>query len=155
MAAAIAIVLDGNSDAALGRVAEWGDGWYGFDLARVTEAAERIAFLGDQCAQRGSDRSELRVTVAVRELHISDLVALADLGVDGTGSSSPSRRRKRFPAGRRRLGVRELASEHCADVGALDDVIEAGEHEIVINIPLQFAFQDFVHDLWLPPVVGA
>lgn len=80
--AAIPIVLGGNSDAALRRVADWGDGWYGFNLAGVTEAAERIAFLGDQCAQRGRDRSELRVTVALRELHVGDVGALADLGVD-------------------------------------------------------------------------
>ena len=37
------------------------------------------------------------------------------------------------------------------DVGTLDDVIEAGEHEIVVNLPLQFAFQDFVHGMRLPP----
>jgi probable F420-dependent oxidoreductase len=78
----IPIVLGGNSDAALRRVAAWGDGWYGFNLADVAEAAERISFLDDQCAQSGRDRSELRVTVALRELRIDDVVALADLGVD-------------------------------------------------------------------------
>ena len=31
----IPIVLGGNSDAALRRVAAWGDGWYGFNLAGV------------------------------------------------------------------------------------------------------------------------
>ena len=78
----IPIVLGGNSDVALRRVAAWGDGWYGFNLADVAEAAERIAFLGDQCAEHGRDRSELRVTVALRDLRIDDVVALADLGVD-------------------------------------------------------------------------
>lgn len=78
----IPIVLGGNSDAALRRVAAWGDGWYGFNLAGVTEAKERIAFLGDQCDERGRDRNEFRVTVALRELRIDDVVALADLGVD-------------------------------------------------------------------------
>ncbi len=48
----------------------------------MREAADRIAFLGDRCAECGRDRSELRVTVALRELHIRDVVALADLGVD-------------------------------------------------------------------------
>lgn len=78
----IPIVLGGNSDAALRRVAAWGDGWYGFNLADVAEVAERIAFLGDQCAEHGRDRSELRVTVALRELRSDDVAALADLGVD-------------------------------------------------------------------------
>ncbi|MFI5507573.1 LLM class F420-dependent oxidoreductase [Mycobacterium sp. NPDC051804] len=80
--ASIPIVLGGNSDAALRRVAAWGDGWYGFNLAGVAEAAERIAYLGDQCAELGRNRSELRVTVALRELQIDDAAALADLGVD-------------------------------------------------------------------------
>lgn len=78
----IPIVLGGNSDAALRRVAAWGDGWYGFNLAGVADAADRIAFLREQCAEYGRDRRELRVTVALRELHIRDVVALSDLGVD-------------------------------------------------------------------------
>jgi len=78
----IPIVLGGNSDAALRRVAAWGDGWYGFNLAGVADAAERIAFLGNQCSEHGRDRSELRVTVALRDLQIEDACALADLGVD-------------------------------------------------------------------------
>lgn len=80
--ASIPIVLGGNSDSALRRVAAWGDGWYGFNLADVDEAAERLAFLDDQCAEHGRDRAELRVTVALRELQIDDAAALADLGVD-------------------------------------------------------------------------
>ena len=80
--ASVPIVLGGNSDAALRRVAAWGDGWYGFNLAGVAETADRIAFLGDQCAEHGRNRSELRVTVALRELQIDDAAALADLGVD-------------------------------------------------------------------------
>src|SRR6478735_61205 len=45
----IPIVLGGNSDAALRRVAGWGDGWYGFNLPGVADVADRIAYLGDQC----------------------------------------------------------------------------------------------------------
>src|SRR6185295_7223516 len=41
----IPIMLGGNSDAALRRVAAWGDGWYGFNVDGVQEAAERIDFL--------------------------------------------------------------------------------------------------------------
>ena len=52
----IPIVLGGNSDAALRRVAAWGDGWYGFNLAGPADVADRIAFLGEQCAVSGRDR---------------------------------------------------------------------------------------------------
>ena len=41
----IPIVLGGNSDAALRRVAAWGDGWYGFNLDSVDAVAERVDFL--------------------------------------------------------------------------------------------------------------
>ena len=41
----IPIVIGGNSDAALRRVAAWGDGWYGFNLDDVDAVAERVAFL--------------------------------------------------------------------------------------------------------------
>lgn len=78
----IPIVVGGNSDAALRRVAAWGDGWYGFNLDGVAEAAARIAFLGAQCAESGRDRGELRITVALRDPQINDAAALADLGVD-------------------------------------------------------------------------
>jgi probable F420-dependent oxidoreductase len=78
----IPIVCGGNSDAALRRVAAWADGWYGFNLDGVREAAERIAFLRGVCAQRGRDRRDLRVTVALRDLQTRDVQALADLGVD-------------------------------------------------------------------------
>ena len=78
----IPIVCGGNSDAALRRVAAWADGWYGFNLDGVREAAERIAFLRGVCAQRGRDRRDLRVTVALRDLQTRDVQPLADLGVD-------------------------------------------------------------------------
>jgi probable F420-dependent oxidoreductase len=78
----IPVVLGGNSDAALRRVAAWGDGWYGFNLAGVTDVADRIAYLDEQCALAGRDRSEVRVTVALSELREPDVAELADLGVD-------------------------------------------------------------------------
>ena len=78
----IPVVVGGNSDAALRRVAAWGDGWYGFNLDGVAEAAERIAFLGAQCAEIGRDRGELRVNVALRDPQVEDAAALAGLGVD-------------------------------------------------------------------------
>src|SRR3984957_14630463 len=39
----IPIVVGGNSDSALRRVAAWGDGWYGFNLDGVAAARDRVA----------------------------------------------------------------------------------------------------------------
>lgn len=78
----IPIVLGGNSDAALRRTVAWGDGWYGFNLAGVRAVAERIAFLNGLCGERGRDRSELRLSVALQDLQIRDVGPLAELGVD-------------------------------------------------------------------------
>ena len=78
----IPVVLGGNSDAALRRVAAWGDGWYGFNLAGVRAVAERVTFLKARCRECGRDRSELRLAVALRDLRIRDVTRLADLGVD-------------------------------------------------------------------------
>ncbi len=63
-------------------VVAWADGWYGFNLDGVEAVAERMAFIGRLCDERGRDRSELRVTVALRELHLRDVPELAQLGVD-------------------------------------------------------------------------
>jgi probable F420-dependent oxidoreductase len=78
----IPIVLGGNSDAALRRVAEWGDGWYGFNVDGVTAVSERIATLRSLCEGFGRDPAELHLAVALREPRRSDVAALADLGVD-------------------------------------------------------------------------
>ena len=78
----IPIVLGGNSDAALRRVADWGDGWYGFNLDGVADVAERVGFLHRLCAESGRDRADLRLAVALRDPRVDDLGALADLGVD-------------------------------------------------------------------------
>ncbi|SDC60100.1 LLM class F420-dependent oxidoreductase [Rhodococcus tukisamuensis] len=78
----IPVVLGGNSDAALRRVADWGDGWYGFNLHGVDEAAERIGVLRGLCREAGRDPSGLRLAVALREPDPGDLAGLARLGVD-------------------------------------------------------------------------
>jgi probable F420-dependent oxidoreductase len=78
----IPIVLGGNSDAALGRVVGWGDGWYGFNLDGVREVAERIGVIDRLCAEQGRDRAELRLAVALRDLQVDDVGSLDDLGVD-------------------------------------------------------------------------
>ncbi len=41
----VPVVIGGNSDAALRRVARAGDGWYGFNLSGVEEVGERVAKL--------------------------------------------------------------------------------------------------------------
>jgi probable F420-dependent oxidoreductase len=78
----IPIVLGGNSDAALRRIAAWGDGWYGFNLDGVGEVAERIDYLDRLCRDSGRDRAGLRLAVALKDPGVDDIGALADLGVD-------------------------------------------------------------------------
>lgn len=78
----IPLVLGGNSDPALRRVAAWGDGWYGFNLDGVAAVADRLGFLEARCREAGRDVAGLRRAVALRQPQVSDLPALADLGVD-------------------------------------------------------------------------
>lgn len=76
----IPVVLGGNSDAALGRVAAFGDGWYGFNLTAAA-AAERIAALAGYCQDYGRSLSELSVAVAVTDGDPSMLAGLAQAGM--------------------------------------------------------------------------
>jgi len=78
----IPIVIGGNSDAALGRVVGWGDGWYGFNLENVDAVADRVDFLREQCSGQGRDFAELRLAVALKDLAPGDPPALAALGID-------------------------------------------------------------------------
>jgi probable F420-dependent oxidoreductase len=78
----VPIVLGGNSDAALRRVALWGDGWYGFNLDSVDAVAERVVFLRDRCSEHGRNFADLRLAVALRDLQPRDVAPLVTLGVD-------------------------------------------------------------------------
>lgn len=78
----VPVVLGGNSDAALHRVAAWGDGWYGFALDDVAHVAERLGHLEALCREEGRDVSRLRRCVALSRADARDVAALADLGVD-------------------------------------------------------------------------
>ncbi len=78
----IPVVVGGNSDPALRRVAEWGDGWYGFNLDGVAAVRERIATLHRLCVASGRDRAQLRLSVALRDPQVGDVAALAESGVD-------------------------------------------------------------------------
>lgn len=78
----IPIVLGGNSDSALRRVAEWGDGWYGFNLTDVEEAAYLASKLRALCREVGRDPMDLRLAVALQEPVPTDAARLADAGID-------------------------------------------------------------------------
>ena len=78
------VLFGGESDAALARVAEVGDGWYGFNLTPKT-ASERIAQLGQRLARVGRKRSNVRIyaTPSWREPLGADTVArFAEAGVE-------------------------------------------------------------------------
>ena len=79
---AIPIILGGNSDSALRRVARWGDGWYGFNLDGTTEVAQRVHDLKRWCEDAGRDVSGLRLAVSLQDPRPSDVVVLAHLGID-------------------------------------------------------------------------
>ncbi|GLE50631.1 LLM class F420-dependent oxidoreductase [Mycobacterium montefiorense] len=78
----IPIMLGGNSDPALRRVASWGDGWYGFNLDDVAAVRDCVGRLDRFCVESGRDRAGLRLAVALRNPRDSDVGALAELGVD-------------------------------------------------------------------------
>jgi probable F420-dependent oxidoreductase len=78
----IPVILGGNSDAALRRVAAWGDGWYGFNVDGVSAVADRVARLTSLCAESGRSPSDLYIAVALQDPRRDDVSALADLGVD-------------------------------------------------------------------------
>lgn len=77
------IFFGGESDAALRRVAELGQGWYGFQLS-PEELSERLAKLDELLAVAGRRRSDLKIHVSPRE-RLRDPGAVkpyADAGVD-------------------------------------------------------------------------
>jgi probable F420-dependent oxidoreductase len=76
----IPVVIGGNSDAALSRVAAFGDGWYGFNLPAAS-VAERLATLGEQCQRCGRDPRELTVAVALADGEPDMLPELTGIGV--------------------------------------------------------------------------
>jgi probable F420-dependent oxidoreductase len=78
----IPIVLGGNSDAALHRVAAWGDGWYGFNLSDTDEVARCTSLIRGMCRDAGRDPDQLRLAVALREPRARDVRPLAEMGVD-------------------------------------------------------------------------
>lgn len=77
------ILFGGESDAALRRVADLGQGWYGFNLD-PDAAAERIARLEELLAARGRSRADVQISVSpyLRRVDPDMARRFADLGVD-------------------------------------------------------------------------
>ncbi len=76
----VPVFLGGNSDRALERVAAYGDGWYGFNLAG-SEVADRVETLAERCGMQGRDPSAVEVVVSLRDGQPGDTAMLADVGV--------------------------------------------------------------------------
>ncbi len=77
------IIFGGESDAALRRVAELGQGWYGFQVT-PEQVEERLAKLDGMLAAAGRARSDVQIFVAPprRGLDADRVGRYADLGVE-------------------------------------------------------------------------
>lgn len=75
------ILVGGNSDRALRRVAAWGDGWYGFNLDTVSTVRDRLDLLTRFCTDTGRDITDLHLAVALRTATRADVPELSALGV--------------------------------------------------------------------------
>lgn len=78
----IPVVLGGNSDSALRRVATWGDGWCGFNLADAEEVAQCVSTVRRLCREAERDPGDLRLAVALVDPQPGDVGKLADIGID-------------------------------------------------------------------------
>jgi probable F420-dependent oxidoreductase len=74
------VLLGGTTDAALGRIAEYGDGWYGFNVA-ANAVPDRLRVLGDECSRHGRQLRDLSIAVSVPDACPDVLPALAEAGV--------------------------------------------------------------------------
>ncbi len=77
----VPVVFGGNSDRALRRVAAYGDGWYGFNVA-PDQLADRLGVLRSALREEGRDPRALDISVALREGEPDDLPELEALRVD-------------------------------------------------------------------------
>ena len=90
----IPVVVGGNSDAALRRVAAFGDGWYGFNLTAAA-AAERIEWLAAECRRVGRSMTDLSVAVALTDgepgaVHDLDRAGVTELVLVGAAPADPA-----------------------------------------------------------------
>ncbi len=77
----VPVVLGGNSDAALDRVAAIGDGWYGFNLS-LKELPERLSFLRTRRDHYDRGGASMDIAVSVVDATPADLGDLEALGID-------------------------------------------------------------------------
>ena len=77
----VPVVIGGNSEAALDRVARYGDGWYGFGLA-TDQVADHIGALDAACRRRERSRGDITVAVSLSDGAPDRVGDLAALGVD-------------------------------------------------------------------------
>lgn len=75
------VTVGGNTDAALDRVARFGDGWYGFGLPRA-DVRGRLAALEAACRAHGRSPSSVHVAVSLADGTVDDAAELESLGVD-------------------------------------------------------------------------
>jgi hypothetical protein len=110
------VILGGESRAALGRAAEYGDGWYGVNLS-PEEATERIAVLRSLLQQRQRDPAAFEIVVApfTKPIRPADLTRYQAAGVDEVAIvASPPRDESRVTA-----WVEDLANEWVRAAGIL------------------------------------
>ena len=74
------VIIGGTTDAALGRVAEYGDGWYGFNL-EAAAVPGRLRVLADLCSRHGRQLGDLSIAVSVPDAGPDVLPALDEAGV--------------------------------------------------------------------------
>ncbi|HTW89398.1 MAG TPA: LLM class F420-dependent oxidoreductase [Candidatus Binataceae bacterium] len=80
--ARLPIIIGGESAAALRRVAEYGDGWYGLNLS-PEEAADRVAMLNRFAKERGRDSVVERIVAPFNKPFTpADLIRYQAAGVD-------------------------------------------------------------------------
>jgi probable F420-dependent oxidoreductase len=79
----VPVVFGGNSDRALRRAAEHGDGWYGFNVA-LDELPGRLGILRTACSAAGRAPESLDTIVALVGAEPSDLAHVEALGVTET-----------------------------------------------------------------------
>ena len=106
--AKVPIIFGGESNPALRRVAEYGDGWFGFNL-NPEEAKERIAKLEKLLKQNGRKLSDIELIVSpyTKRITTDDLKRYRDLGI----VEVPMMANFDGPAGSTTAKVEQLARE--------------------------------------------
>jgi probable F420-dependent oxidoreductase len=78
----VPVIVGGNSDAALRRVARLADGWYGFNLDGPDHVRDRVTRLRELCAECERDPAEIEIAVALAGAATTERRGLEQLGID-------------------------------------------------------------------------